>query len=582
MNALNSTVLTPPPTSHTRPGWARVLGVSALVLGLGASPSCWPQGNTSTSTSSNSNTNTNGDARTSPPLMRPRPNTNKPRLDEQLPSLGDGSEMGLGEEKRLGDSVVHEIFRDPDYAEDAVLNDYIQSTWQPLIQAASLRGELSPDMLQRFAWQVLLIKDPSINAFALPGGYMGVHLGLIGVVANQDELASVLAHELSHMTQRHLSRLFAQQSQQTPLLLGAMLLGVLAASKSPNAASALMVGGQAVTTQNQLNFSRDMEREADRVGYGVMTQAGFEGAGFASMFLKLQQGSRFNDNGQYPYLRSHPLTTERIADMQSRSLGSESNLVSINSAERNWSHLMMAARARVLTRTQQEAWRLQVLVAEQALLQAQNPLSARIGALYAGVLASARMGDFKTTQRLLQALQSWVMGASETSAQMHLTLLRAEVALLSKDPEQARALLEPLAHTRARLFFLCEARLQIDAKALALGASASASTGLAALSVNELHEWVVMHPQDAQAWELLSQAQRMSEDMLGSTRSLAESFAVKFDFNAAVDRLIAAQNLAKQLAKGAGLTRAQEMQASIIDTRLRELLAKRREQSLQH
>jgi len=91
-----------------------------------------------------------------------------------------------------------------------------------------------------------------------------------------------------------------------------------------------------------------------------------------------------------------------------------------------------------------------------------------------------------------------------------------------------------------------------------------------------------MHPQDAQAWELLSQAQRMSEDMLGSTRSLAESFAVKFDFNAAVDRLIAAQNLAKQLAKGVGLSRAQEMQASIIDTRLRELLAKRREQSLQH
>ena len=134
--------------------------------------------------------------------------------------------MGLAEERRIGESVVKEIFRDPDCAEDAVLVDYIQSLWQPLIQAASLRGELSSDMLQRFAWQVLLIKDPSINAFALPGGYMGVHLGLLGVVSNQDELASVLAHELSHITQRHLSRLFAQQSQQTPLLIGAMLLGV--------------------------------------------------------------------------------------------------------------------------------------------------------------------------------------------------------------------------------------------------------------------------------------------------------------------------------------------------------------------
>ena len=411
---------------------------------------------------------------------------------------------------------------------------------------------------------------------------MGVHLGLLGVVSNQDELASVLAHELSHITQRHLSRLFAQQSQQTPLLIGAMLLGVLAASKSPNAASALMVGGQAVTAQNQLNFSRDMEREADRVGYGVMTQAGFEGAGFASMFLKLQQGSRFNDNGQYPYLRSHPLTTERIGDMQSRSLGGDSNMANINTSAANWSHLMMSARARVLTRTQHDALRLHVQLAQHALSSPQEPLGNRLGALYAGVLASAYMNDFNMSEQMLQRLQSWLSTSANEAAHYNVALLRAEVALMNQAPEQTIALLEPLSHTRARLLLLNQARLQITPARLQDPArNLSRRTNLATQSVNDLHEWVVLHPRDAQAWELLSQAQRASLDALGATRSLAESFAVKFDVNAAVDRMIAAQNLAKQLAHDHLMTRAQEMEASIIDTRLRELLVTRREQSLQ-
>ena len=529
--------------------------------------------------------------------------SSKARPDNQLPSLGDGSEMGLAEEKRIGETVVREIFRDPDYAEDAVLEDYIQSIWKPLIQAAGFRGELSQDMLERFAWQVLLIKDPSINAFALPGGYMGVNLGLIGVVSNRDELASVLAHELSHITQRHLSRLFAQQSQQTQLLIGAMLLGVLAASKSPNAASALMVGGQAVTTQNQLNFSRDMEREADRVGYGVMTQAGFEGAGFASMFLKLQQGSRFNENGQYPYLRSHPLTTERIADMQSRNLAGEDNMAAITASSANWSHLMMSARARVLTRTQHDALRLHVQLAQHAWLSPQEPLGNRIGSLYAGALASAYLNDFRAAAQMLDTLQSWVLGTGSEQTRYDLALLKAEIALLNKSPEQTIGLLEPLTPTRARLLLLNRARLQIAQASLSDRARApsnptstististtsannrsnsSSNSSLATQSVNDLHEWVVLHPKDAQAWDLLSQAQAVSLDMLGSTRSLAESFAVKFDVNAAVDRMIAAQNFAKQLARERSMTRAQEMEASIIDTRLRELLQLKREQSLQ-
>src|SRR5690606_24440449 len=162
-------------------------------------------------------------------------------------------------------------------------------------------------------WELLLGRDRSVNAFALPGGYFGLHLGLVAVVSTPDELASVLAHELSHATQRHISRLVAQQDRVTPLAIGSMILGALAASRSPDAAQALMVGGQALAVQNQLNFSRDMEREADRIGYGLMAPAGFAPQGFVAMFDKLQQANRINDNGSWPYLRSHPLTTQRLA-----------------------------------------------------------------------------------------------------------------------------------------------------------------------------------------------------------------------------------------------------------------------------
>ena len=265
-----------------------------------------------------------------------------------LPTLGDGSDLTSSEERRLGDRIIRELYRDPDYIDDPVIGEYVQGIWQPLMAAARARGELSPELDERFAWEVLLGRDRTVNAFALPGGYLGLHLGLIGVVGTRDELASVMAHELSHVTQRHISRLLTQQSRQTPLLLGAMVLGALAASKNPGATQALVVGGQALALQNQLNFSRDMEREADRVGMGLMEPAGFAPEGFVGMFDKLQQANRINDNGSWPYLRSHPLTTQRIADMQSRlpSGGLTASSPSVLQAE----HAMVTARARVLSR----------------------------------------------------------------------------------------------------------------------------------------------------------------------------------------------------------------------------------------
>ena len=482
-----------------------------------------------------------------------------PATPARLPSLGDGSEISLGEERRLGDSIMREILRDPDVIEDPVLAEYVGGIWQRLREAAQLRGELSPELEEQFAWELMLIRDKSVNAFALPGGYMGVHLGLIGVVSSQDELASVLAHELSHITQRHIARMLTQQQRQSPLMIGSMILGLLAASRNPQAAQAMMVGGQAVTVQTQLNFSRDMEREADRVGYGVATQAGFEPAGFVTMFEKLLHASRLNDSGGYPYLRSHPLTTERIADMQSR----QQLLPTQSAASVDLQHGLLSARARVLAQPNVDALR---FFSQDANSRHATP-ARQAAALYAAVLADSQLRDLERARQRLSALSLLVQ--HDPTARELMQLLSAELSLANGQPMQAVAQLQSLPQRRTVRLLLAQARV---------------ATGLpdqGRLAAQDVQMFVSANNRDRQSWDLLGQALGLQGDALRSLRAQAEASALRWDYVGALDRLKAAQDLARARARSGTLSRSDEMEASIIDTRARVFQSARREQVLQ-
>src|SRR5574344_2907991 len=323
------------------------------------------------------------------------------------PHLGDGAELTLSQERALGDSIITSLYRDPDYTDDAPLHAYVMQVWQPLVRAALRRGDLNEELHQRFAWQVLLGKDRSINAFALPGGYLGVHLGLIGAVSSSDELATVLAHELSHVSQRHIARMFSEDKKNMPLVIGSMLLGALAASKSPDAAQALMVGGQAAAMQNQLSFSRDMEREADRVGFNLLDPAGFNPQGAASMFDKLQQASRLNDNGGWPYLRSHPLTSERMADMQSRVPQGKNQ-----PPQPTLEHALMAGRARVLSRPGIDTLRQWAKLPDMPEF-AQRNAREQAAALYVAVLSQMQLKDWRAARALWSRLDALVQPSGD-------------------------------------------------------------------------------------------------------------------------------------------------------------------------
>lgn len=447
-----------------------------------------------------------------------------------LPALGDGGDMTLAEERELGDQIARALYRDPAYLDDAPLQQLLDGLWAPLLEGARRRGELSDELAQRYAWRLLLGRDPSVNAFALPGGYFGIHLGLIGVTQRPEELASVLAHELSHVTQRHIARLLSRQSQQAPLVLAAMILGALAASAAKNAdiASAAIAGGQAVAVQGQLNFSRDMEREADRIGLAVLQAAGFDGSGFIGMFERLQQSARLNDDGSFPYLRSHPLTSERIADMRAR-LGPMTLGPSAPSASPIGWYQAMAARARVLADPSAERLRV------HAQARATDAASA-----YAATLAAMLLRNVPAALRTLAVLREDgnEAGLQRIGRWLHVELLvrlHAEPAL----PDTERARLGPLARecladdTRAGLLLACQA-------------AALAGGDLLRESSARLQAWCVQHPGDGAAWETLASLHRSLGEPVRAGRAEGEARLAQLDLAGALDRFRATQRLAAE------------------------------------
>lgn len=492
-----------------------------------------------------------------------------------LPQLGDGSALASAEERRLGDRIAAELFRDPDYLDDPVLADYVQGVWQPLLAAARLRGELTPELDERFAWHIMLGRDRTVNAFALPGGYLGVNLGLLAVVSSRDELASVLGHELSHVTQRHISRLIAKDSAQTPWLIGAMILGALAASKSADAGSALMVGGQAVAAQNQLNFSRDMEREADRVGFGVMTQAGFDPLGFVTMFDKLQQAARLNDSGNYPYLRSHPLTTERIADMQSRlPLGAPHAVANAPTLL----HAMMSTRAKVLSNPGVDALRSWLAQADDAGSRV-LPVAQQAGTVYGAALAASLLREPVQARRYLTRLQT--LTAVDMQATAPVRWLGAEIDLNARDltPAQLTSLATSLGLTQGASLPLAQMRrpLLILQAQLALQLK---QADILSQSIQNLQTWLSNQPQDALVWQTLAGLYGAQNQGLRALRAEAEAQAARLDYTGAMDRLRAAQDLMRS---NEALGRAADhIDASIIDTRQRQIAELLKQQALKH
>jgi predicted Zn-dependent protease len=238
-----------------------------------------------------------------------------PPVSSALPELGDSSQVDLSpaQERKLGEAVIHQARMRGAIMDDPEVNDYLNDLGQRLVAAV-------PDA--RMDFQFFAVNDKEINAFALPGGFVGVNTGLILLTQTESELASVLGHEISHVTQHHIARMIASQKDTMLMQLGALAVAILAAKAGGNsggqAAQAAIASAQALSIQQQLNFTRAHEYEADRIGFQRMVAAGFDPNAMASFMKRMQDATRFSDSGAPSYLRSHPVTSDRIAEAQAR------------------------------------------------------------------------------------------------------------------------------------------------------------------------------------------------------------------------------------------------------------------------
>ena len=232
-----------------------------------------------------------------------------------LPDMGSPASavLSLNEEYRLGAMIVRNLRDQNQIIEDPELDEYLQALGSRL--AAHV-----PEGGQRFHFFV--VRDSTINAFALPGGFIGVNYGLILATANESELASVLAHEIAHVTQRHIARMVRAQGRQsiatTAAIVAAILIGAMSGGAGGDVVQGAIAAAQGAAVQQQINFTRAHEYEADRVGIGILAAAGFDPKAMADFFETM--GRRVGlAQAQVPeLLQTHPVTTNRIAEARNR------------------------------------------------------------------------------------------------------------------------------------------------------------------------------------------------------------------------------------------------------------------------
>ncbi|MEM0911593.1 MAG: M48 family metalloprotease [Pseudomonadota bacterium] len=228
----------------------------------------------------------------------------------KLPEIGvvASDALTIDKEVILGDAIMKQLRGQAPLINDPVIEEYIQDLGNRLVLHADNT---------RFPFKFFIVNNPVLNAFAFYGGYIGIHSGLITRAQSESELASVVAHEIAHVTQRHLARRAQSQSRSGPLQLASLLGSILVALADPEAGVAAMQATLGGSQQAQINFTRGIEREADNIGISILYRAGFDPKGAPAFFGRLAEQAR-SSSVQLAFLRTHPLPQERVAETITR------------------------------------------------------------------------------------------------------------------------------------------------------------------------------------------------------------------------------------------------------------------------
>jgi len=452
---------------------------------------------------------------------------------QDLPDLGDASQAVLSpaQELAFGHSIMGQIRASPGYLDDPDVTDYLN-------QVGFLLVANSPDPGGHFLF--FAVKDKSINAFALPGGFIGVHTGLILSAQSESELVGVIGHEIAHVTQRHIARMMAVQKQGNLASLAGLAIAILAARSSAQLSQAAIAASQAAPLQSQLNYSRDNEREADRIGLQIVQKSHYDVHAVPSFFERLQRASQIYEGGAPSYLRTHPLTFERIADIESRV-----SEMPYRQVPDSLAFHLVRARLTALDGTPRDA----VLIFRNRIEQKKyaNELAPR----YGYVVAVLREDNPKAAE--LDTARGHVKALLEKAPDDPMIL-----ALAAKFQIRSGQVQEGLV-TYQQALALFPTR-----KSLMYGyANVLLDTGQAEKDIEFLDQCLARVDTDPRLYELKAQAHAVLGQKLAQHSAQAEALLLKGNLRAAIEQLRLAQS------SGDG----DFYERSSVDARLRELMA---------
>ncbi len=469
-----------------------------------------------------------------------------------LPDMGDpgGDSLSRLDEKKYGEMIMRQIRPDPDYSNDLPIYDFLNHMERRLLQAAKKLqlGGANEQGSGAYNFEVFAVKDSSINAFALPGGFIGFHTGLLTSAESDSEVASVMGHETGHVLQRHLARQMDQQATNTMIALAGILLGALAASRNPSAASGLIQGGQAVAVNNQLSYSRDAEREADRIGFQILAASGYDVNGAPGFFQRLQKATGIMDSGVPSYVRTHPLTTDRIADMQDRARN-----VPTRNTPTAVEFYFIKARARMEQSGSSSG--MYDLKNTFEGLSKQAVVGKQMEGFYGLALIAQKQGRIDQAETHLQQARNLANSVSAPGSpilrqSLSLDITASEIALAKGKNEDALRIAQATLQAYPQSYAAGAAMMNAYLK---LGRTNDAITWLKARTRSQ--------PNEVVWWTMLSNAYDQAKNVPMRHYALGEKYALEGAWPSAIEQL--------KIARASGA--ADFYQGSSIDARLREM-----------